>query len=89
MTRLWKSELKDAINNYGPIVVLDRFRIEGQKCDIKGQSISKKRYDVLDSSKKRTKFTILSTEGTQDSEFSSFYWKNEGCNNLLLRFTDL
>ena len=52
MTRLWKSELKDAINNYGPIVALDRFRIEGQKCDIKGQSISKKRYDVLDSSKK-------------------------------------
>ena len=53
MTRLWKSELKDAINNYGPIVALDRFRIEGQKCDIKGLSISKKRYGVLNSSKNK------------------------------------
>ena len=88
MTRLWKSELKDAINNNGPKVVLDRFRIEGQKCDIKGLSISKKRYGVLNSSKNKTNEAHY-PEGAQDSEFRSFFWKNLGDPKVLLRLTDL
>ena len=35
--------------------------------------IGKKKYGVLDSSKKQMKLTILSTEGAQDSEFRSFF----------------
>ena len=34
---------------------------------------SRKKYDVLDSSKKQMKLTILSTEGVQDSEFHLFF----------------
>ena len=40
-------------------------------------SKSRKKYGVLDSSKKRTKLTILSTEGAQDSEFRSFFGRIE------------
>ena len=51
---------------------------------------SRKKYGVLDSSKKRSKLSILSTEGAQDSEFCcSFFWKNPGRKILLSRFTDL
>ena len=43
-------------------------------------------YGVLDSSKKRTKLTILSTEGAQDSEFRSFFGRIE---NTINCFWDL
>jgi hypothetical protein len=46
----------------------------------KGETISKANYDLINSSKKRTKFTILSKEDAQDSEFRSL---------LLSRFIDL
>ena len=39
----------------------------------KGQTISKANYGVLNSSKKRTKLTIMSTEDAQDSELRSFF----------------
>ena len=42
----------------------------------KGQTISKANYGFLNSSKKRTKLTILSKEDAQDSEFCLFFWKN-------------
>ena len=42
----------------------------------KGKLISKALYGLLNSSKKRTKLTILSFFFTQDSEFRLFFWKN-------------
>ena len=44
---------------------------------VKGQQISKANWGVLDSSKKRTKLTILSTFSTQDSELHSFFGRIE------------
>ena len=51
----------------------------------KGQKISKKKYVVLDSSKKRTlgQFYVLKNAP------AFVFWKNPGRHNLLLRFTDL
>jgi hypothetical protein len=51
----------------------------------KGQIISKKKYVVLDSSKKRTlgQFYVLKNAP------AFVFWKNPGRHNLLLRFTDL
>jgi hypothetical protein len=46
------------------------FQVRGAKLKVYK---SRKEYGVLDSSKKRTKLTILSTEGAQDSEFRSFF----------------
>ena len=47
--------------------------------------ISQKKYAVLDSSKKRTlgQFYVLKIAP------AFVFWKNPGCHNLLLRFTDL
>ena len=39
----------------------------------KGQTIPKANFGFLNSSKKRTKLTILSKEDAQDSEFCSFF----------------
>ena len=49
----------------------------------KGQEISKANNDFLDSSKKQTKLTILSTEGHQDSEFCLFFRIIKDTMNLL------
>ena len=51
----------------------------------KGQKFSKKKYVVLDSSKKPTlgQFYVLKIAP------SFVFWKNPGRHNLLLRFTDL
>ena len=56
----------------------------------KGQTISKAGYGFLNSSKKRTKLTILSIFFTQDSEFLSFFGRIEvaiNCFRHLLTFT--
>ena len=45
-----------------------------------------KKYGVLDSSKKRTKFTILSTEGAQDNEFRLFFGRIQ---DAIICFRDL
>ena len=45
-------------------------------CD-KGQYFSKEIYGLLNSSKKRTKLTILSKEDAQDSEFCSIVGRIE------------
>ena len=52
---------------------------------VKGQKISKRKYVVLDSSKKRTlgQFYVLKIAPV------FVFWKNPGRHNLLLRFTDL
>ena len=53
-------------------------------------SKSRKKNGLLDSSKKRTKLTILSTKGAQDRLWVWFiFWKNPGHYILLSRFTDL
>ena len=52
----------------------------------KGQTISKANYGVLNSSKKRTKLTILSKEDAQDSEFRSFFGRIE---DTIICFRDL
>ena len=47
----------------------------------KGQTISEANYGFLNSSKKRTKLTMLSVENAQDSEFCSFFGRNEDTKN--------
>ena len=57
---------------------------------IKGQFISKGRFGFLNSSKKRTKLTILSKEVAQDNEFRSFFGRIEdtiNCFRDLLTFS--
>ena len=49
-------------------------------------SKSQKKYGVLDSSKKWTKLTILSTEVAQDSEFCSFFGRIQ---DAIICFRDL
>ena len=44
-----------------------------QECTCKGQTIPKAKYGFLNSSKKRTKLTILGKEDAQDSEFRPFF----------------
>ena len=46
----------------------------------------KKKYGVLDISKKQTKLTILSTEGAQDSEFRLFFGRIQ---DAIIYFRDL
>ena len=46
----------------------------------------KANYEILSSSKKRTKLTILSTEGAQDSEFRSFFGRIQ---DAIIWFRDL
>ena len=56
----------------------------------KGEIISKANYGFLNSTKKRTKLTILSKEEAQDSEFRSFFWRIEetiNCFRDLLTFS--
>ena len=45
--------------------------------ETKGQTILKANYGVLNSSKNRTKLTILSIFFTQDSKFCSFFGRIE------------
>ena len=57
----------------------------------KGQKISKAIYGLLNSSKKRTKLTILIKEDAQDSEFRSFFGRIEetiNCFRDLLTYID-
>ena len=55
-------------------------------CSTKGQTITKANYGFFNSSKKRTKLTILSREDAQDSEFRSFFGRIEDTINC---FRDL
>ena len=52
----------------------------------KGQATTKANYGFLNSSKKRTKLTILSKEDAQDSMFRSFFGRTEDTKNY---FRDL
>ena len=80
MSYLHETELEIWVG-IGPADIYESF------CNFaKGQTISKANYGFLNSSKKRTKLTILSKEDAKDSEFCSFFGRNEDTIN---RFRDL
>ena len=58
-------------------------KLELELSFLKFSKSQKKKCGDFDSSKKRTKLTILSTDGAQDSEFRLEFWKNPGVHNLL------
>ena len=71
MSYLHETEL-EIWTGFGPADIYESF------CNFaKGQTISKANYGFLNSSKKRTKLTILNKEDAQDSEFCLFFQRNE------------
>ena len=79
--------LKKKILNFSKVAIAKFLKRSNLTKSHGGMAKDSVPYYILDSSKKWTKLTILSTEGAQDSEFRSFL--EESKLNLLSKFTDL